>query len=253
MTRISGKHVLRTPCCNSFVSSDAYGSINLMAYEHWTDGRKVGGLMSEDGGLRVCSCSSFYLIGDCERVMTIPNSKPIAPKGWESIKSNWLTKVLGKPTKEDILLNYDTRPLHEIKAEQISIPESQHVPDSSMPEVFEQRNACMQLQIVARRRYWRYLNDPFRDAYRDHKKIDPNTFPDYQPSSEQIENMIELADNLQKSGTNLLEVSELFREMGDFSTSLNALNSYKGRKCRLQASIYFLIKNSISTPSRFTP
>jgi hemolysin activation/secretion protein len=34
---------------------------------------------------------------------------------------------------------------------------------------------------------------------------------------------------------------------------INALNSYKGRKCRLQGSIYFLIKNSISTPSRFTP
>ena len=124
MTSISGKNVLRTTCCGTFVSTAAYGSINLMALEHWTDGRNVGGLMSEDGGLRVCSCGIYYLIGDCEHVMRIPHPKPMAPEGWESIKSNWWTRLLGKPTKADIMLHYDTRQPHEIDAEQITVPES---------------------------------------------------------------------------------------------------------------------------------
>jgi hypothetical protein len=109
-----------------------------------------------------------------------------------------------------------------------------------MPDIFKQSKTSRQLQIAARRRYWRYLNDPYRESYREQKNLDPESFPDYQPNSEQRENMNELADLLQKSSTDLLEVSELYREMGDFSNSLNALGAHNGRKSKLQASIHFL-------------
>ena len=127
---------------------------------------------------------------------------------------------------------------NEIDESNLKIPDSLHVADSSMPDVFKQSKTSPQLQISARRRYWQYLNDPFREDYREQKNLDPDSFPDYQPSSEQKENMHELADLLQKSSTDWLEVSELYREMGDFSNSLNALGAHSGRKNKLHASMY---------------
>jgi hypothetical protein len=122
-----------------------------------------------------------------------------------------------------------------------------------MPDVFKQGKTSRQLQIAARRRYWRYLNDPYREIYREQKNLDPEAFPDYQPNSEQRENMQELADLLEKSSADWLEVSELYREMGDFSNSLNALGAHSGRKSKLQASIHFLISMSVSSPARYVP
>jgi hypothetical protein len=65
--------------------------------------------------------------------------------------------------------------------------------------------------------------------------------------------MHELADLLQKSSTDWLEVSELYREMGDFSNSLNVLGAHSGRKSKLHASIHFLIGMSVSSPARYVP
>jgi hypothetical protein len=252
MTSISGKNVLRTPCCGTFVSTAAYGSINLMAYEYWTDGRNVGSLMPGDGGLRVCSCGVYYLIGDCERVMWIPRPKPIAFEGWESTKSNWWTRLLGKPTKADIMLHCDTRPLHEIEAEQIKVPESKHVPDSSMPEVFNQKNANPSLLIVARRRYWRFLNDPFREIYREHRKLHGESFPHFHPSDQQADNMYQLIELLQRPhSSNWVEIAELLRELGDFSTANENLKTYQGNSLTLARVVFELNQLCISAPARY--
>ena len=253
MTRILGKNIMRNPCCGAFIGSQAYGSINLMAQEHWTDGRTVHGLMSQDGGIRICKCGHFYQLNECEHVMTLPKEKPRAPEGWQKSKNNWWTRFLGKPTIEEIIRHYDTRSKSEIDDEKLKFPDAVHVADASMPDVIKQSGASSQFQIAARRRYWRYLNDPYREVYREQKNLDPDSFPDYQPSSEQRENMQELADLLEKSSTDWLEVSELYREMGDFSNSHSALKIYSGRKNKLQASIHFLTSNGVSTPARFTP
>ena len=251
MTRITGKHVKKTPCCGTFIGSQAYGSINMMAHEHWTDGRTVHGLMTQDGGIRICKCGQFYLLNECKHVMTLPKEKPRAPNGWQRTKDNWWTRFFGKPTIEEIILHYDTRSQSEIDEEKMKTPDALHVADESMPEIFKQSKASRQLQIAARRRYWQYLNDPVRETYREQKKLDPDSFPDYQPCSEQRENMQELIDLLQKYSTDWLEVSELYREMGDFSSSLCALRAHSGRKSKLHASIFFLINKGVSTPARF--
>jgi len=252
MTSISGKNVLRTPCCGTFVSTAAYGSINLMAHEYWTDGRNVGGLMPGDGGLRVCSCGVYYLIGDCERVMWIPRPKPIPLEGWKSTKSNWWTRLLRKPTKADIMLHCDTRPPNEIEAEQIKVPESKHVPDSSMPDVFNQTNANPSLLIVARRRYWRFLNDPFREIYREHRRLHVESFPYYSPTDAQADNMIKLIELLDRPhSSNWVEIAELYRELGDFSASFNALATYRGKETSFKLLIGNLVDLSVSAPTRY--
>jgi hypothetical protein len=186
--------------------------------------------------------------------MWIPRPKPIALEGWESMKSNWWTRLLGKPTKADIMLHCDTRPPHEIEAEQIKVPESKHVPDSSMPDVFNQKNANTSLLIVARRRYWRFLNDPFREIYRGHRRLHGESFPYYQPNEEQAGNMVQLIELLQKpNSSNWIEIAELCRELGDFSASSDALATYRGRETSLKLLIGNLVELAVSAPTRYRP
>jgi hypothetical protein len=176
----------------------------------------------------------------------------MAPEGWESIKSNWWTRLLSKPTKADIMLHYDTRPLHEIEAEQIKVPESKYVPDSSMPEVFNQTNANPSLLIVARRRYWRFLNDPFREIYREHRKLNGESFPDYLPTDIQVDNMIKLIELLDRPhSSNWEEVAELFRELGDFQAANNALSFHKSSNNKLKDIVSSLINARVASPARF--
>jgi hypothetical protein len=151
------------------------------------------------------------------------------------------------------MLHCDTRPPHEIEAEQVKVPESKHVPDSSMPDVINQKNANTSLLIVARRRYWRFLNDPFREIYREHRKLNGESFPDYLPTDVQADNMIKLIELLQEPhSSNWLEIAELSRELGDFETANEALSIYKGAEInKLKDIVGRLIDMKVSTPARF--
>jgi hypothetical protein len=184
--------------------------------------------------------------------MRIPHPKPIPLEGWESTKSNWWTRLLGKPTKADIMLHCDTRPPHEIEAEQVKVPESKHVPDSSMPDVFNQKNANTSLLIVARRRYWRFLNDPFREIYREHRKLNGESFPDYLPTDVQADNMIKLIELLDRQhSSNWVEIAELSRELGDFEVANSALTFHKGSDNKFKDVVGRLIDIKVASPARF--
>jgi len=123
-----------------------------------------------------------------------------------------------------------------------------------MPKVFNQENANTSLLIVARRRYWRHLNDAFRDIYREHRKAFGESFPNYQPNDEQAGNMVKLIELLQKPhSTNWIEIAELYRELGDFSASSDALATYRGRETSLKLLIGNLVELSVSSPTRYRP
>ena len=81
--------------------------------------------------------------------------------------------------------------------------------------------------------------------FREHKKLDAETFPDYRPSAEQIANMYFLAELLQAAySSHLIEVAELFREAGDFNASIGALKLHTGPKDNFYKSVLYLsIKN----------
>ena len=68
MTRISGHTLITSPCCKSPYKVVEYASMNFSAYAYWTDGAKDGGLMPNDGGLRVCRCGTAFLLRDAIRL-----------------------------------------------------------------------------------------------------------------------------------------------------------------------------------------
>jgi len=120
---------------------------------------------------------------------------------------------------------YDTRPEAEIAAEEALLPPAAiAVHDPELPEVIAQAQSDRAMLIVARRRYWRYLNDDFRDVYREHKETNAAGPAPYRPTSLQRENMQHLMLMLEdKSSPDWLEVAELHRELGEPDKALECL------------------------------
>jgi hypothetical protein len=245
MTRACGVNIIETPCCGALLSTVTYSSINTRAWEYWTDGYDHGSLFSTSEGLRRCLCGRCFLLDTAKHIETIrePSLAKPAPKGWETRKDTWWTRLLGRETQEEIMLRYDTRPIEEIEAERIRFestpipPSPNGVEDSELLALIqyelESEVANASLLETARRLYWRYLNQPFRDVYRAYREAHADevdekgyskTFPEYLPSVEQTRNMEQLAILLESAAEpSWLELAELYRELGDMDAAAKAL------------------------------
>lgn len=228
MTTVAGFQVFRTSCCSAVYKTLRYGSINFSAGEIWTDGRAVNGLYPQDWGLRQCACNSYYLINQCEKLHVIEQAKPVAPTYWAKGSDSWWWKnVLGRHTREYYEKYYDTRSLELIEAESKATPPNAiHVDDQYLDKVIANGEGNLELLVIARRRLWRFLNDPYRDLYREHKKVSPATFPEYIPSYEVLSNVQALIDLLTLvDEPNNLELAELYRQLGKFELARKFLDS----------------------------
>ena len=106
--------------------------------------------------------------------------------------------------------------------------------------------------IQARRLYWRYLNNQFRDEYRAYRDIHKDSFPAYAPSAVQMDNMEHLAALLEGSDTvDELELGELYREMGHPLKARAKLAKVGEEDQKLCAMQLQLIEHGYSGPARF--
>ena len=121
-----------------------------------------------------------------------------------------------------------------------------------MPDVIEKSSENREMQIIARRRTWQYLNDPFRESYRQHKEASPDTLPPYEASYEQKENMLKLAYLLEDGySPPWLEVAELCREVGDMDAAAKALTRAGKSDETMSGVVGQLIDMKYSGPARF--
>ena len=217
MTRIAGTNIIKTPCCGNLYSTTAFASINFMASEHWTDGATENSLSQSDGGLRRCKCGGYFLSGYAERVGFIPkNTRQQAEQSEYSI-----SKIFGKIGK--LLIAEDKAKPQTIRKppsqwaanETVIPPKAQSVTGSAIAELLDSKPQDKNLLIQARRLYWRYLNDQFRDEYRTYRDTNKDSFLAYAPSATQMDNMTQLAELLEDHDmVDELELGELYREMG---------------------------------------
>lgn len=192
-----------------------------MANQRWTDGKVVGGLFNNGGGLRLCECGEVFLLSDAKQVGTIPKEKPPAPADWERKSGSWWHRFWGFPTREQIIKHYDTRPIDAIKtAEKKKPPAAKHIRDDQLQKLLEKRHKPP-VELRLRRLYWRYLNDNYRAEIRT---LPSTEKPVFRPTATQTENMrilatlIESADDL-----DVIELLELYRELGDFEKAQTLL------------------------------
>jgi hypothetical protein len=222
MTSVAGYDICTTACCGMQYSRRRYASINYSSSEYWTDGYREKSLMPNDRGLRRCRCGNYLL-----RQELI---------------------VVGNVATTDV-------------------PSAPMVDPEELPQaIAEARNPS--IELVARLDYWQHLNHPYRELYRAHREAEeaaskaaweasnpdtrssiqkalksgripkytpsadrPVTFPAFEPSDTQRENMMAALDLISASEDaerHALERVELHRELGQFKEARDALQAVDG-------------------------
>ncbi len=241
MTRVSGRKLIASPCCHTLYAMTSYMSVNYRSIAFWTDGKRDGSLMPNDSGLRKCKCGKYFLQSEAVKLeIRAGDDREFA----QHVHTSDLKRAIATATSEKV-------------------------------------------ELAARRDYWMYLNDAYREKYCIHRDAEdaqtdanwenewkranpddrsifknlinklrrikpqkppinqsrPFTFPAFQPTPEQVENMERLIDLLLSSTERLhleypIELAELYRELGKFDTAIKLI---KGIKAEDQDSFSQLI------------
>jgi len=231
MTMIEGVRIRATPCCGKLYASPNYVSLNFMSFGFWTDGWRERSLMPNETGLRQCACGIFVKLKDMIDVRIDAKSE---------------------------------------------LPRMEHIPGQLWQDCIKQAKDA-DMEILARIAYWRFANHEYRDKYRAHrdaeeeesKKIwnvlqnqtnkwwkkllripppeyrrssnSPFTYPPFEPTIAQVENMTILSDML-------LEIQK--KEPGRYVTTLAELYRELGRFEEAKAQILSIPENEIGTTSK---
>jgi hypothetical protein len=221
-------------------------SINYSCWEFWTDGRAVNSLSPQDGGLLKCICGKYFLNRQAESGSIIYNPLPPPPKNWES-EEVWSGFLRGGQSRRDYLLaKYDFRPESEREQERLAKPpEEMVVKDEELVDLLASGCSNSEVLMVARRRYWRYLNDEYRKSYRKHIKLNPDTYPIFSPSQLQRNNMLQLIQLIEiEDNPDYLELAELHRQLGNFEAAFEVVAT-KYQETEKQQELGDLIANLI--------
>jgi hypothetical protein len=203
--------------------------------------------MPNDEGLRRCKCGQYVLVKD--------------------------------------MIEVDTADISES-------PYMDHVPDDLLP-VCIAKVESEELEVAARFGYWRHLNHPYRERYRQHRDAEeaatkavweaanpdsrtwwdklrgrqspsysrppgsPFTYPAFEASEEQLQNMQRLSRILQKwrDSSRLrytMELAELYREQGRFEDSEQVILTLDDREVGVTSNLITrLIKEKQTVPMRY--
>jgi hypothetical protein len=201
--------------------------------------------MPNDSGLRRCTCGNFFLQSELVTISEVDETdEPLAPR----------------------------------------------VPPEDLPTAIAQSRTPV-IELAARLDYWQHLNHAYRDLYRAHRDAEdaaaeaawevanpdqrtalkklfkverkpryqpaldrPITFPVFEPSPEQRENMLALLDLLRSSSTFGFERVELNRELGRFEEARQNLSSnLEGDSPNLYKLSATLIEQKQAAPVRYAP
>jgi hypothetical protein len=198
--------------------------MNFSVYANWTDGAKDGGLMPNDGGLRVCRCGTAFLLRDAIRLEIEASPGTLFPPKPADADLPSVIQATSSPQVEATArrnywrhLNEGYRVLyreHREKEEAKTDAQWRHDYYASLP--FFQRAASKL-----------FRSDPPWDYPKPER---PFTVPPYKPTTEQTQNMARLLalilNEADQSGkADRLEVAELYRELGQFEAAADALSS----------------------------
>lgn len=257
MTRISGEMILKTPCCESMVRAPRYASINLMAWEYWTDGYSEGSLAPQHQGLMMCVCGQAYLLRKATKVLDLPkiprhvrdsSKKPTwlrRIKTWFSPDENASLSVREEASKASTWISAAHENFRNVQSCTPVMPDQ-------LPNVITSACHDRELQVVARRQYWWYRNMSHRDYFRAYREAHRNDWPVFEPDNDQKENMASLIGLLEYQGVaNALEIAELHRELGEFVAARTALEIHGNADDARARAIAHCNELRLTTPARF--
>ncbi len=197
--------------------------MNFSVYANWTDGAKDGGLMPNDGGLRVCRCGTAFLLRDAIRLeIEASPDTPFSPKPADADLPTVINSASSPRLEATARRNYwrylndGYRVLYREHREK----------EEAKADAQWRRDYYASLPLFQRAASKLLRRNPPWDFPKPER---PFTVPPYKPTTEQRENMARLlalilneADQLNKADQ--LEVAELHRELGQFEAAAEALS-----------------------------
>ena len=247
MTMVRGVRILAAPCCGAQYALPNYMSMNFSAFEFWTDGWRDGSLMPNDEGLRRCQCGQFVLLKNLVEVSAADDS---------------------------------------------TLPSLGHVSTEQLPECIASA-ASDEVELAARIMVWHHLNHSYRERYRQHRDAEeaatkakwlaahpdnrswwdklrkrkppsyirpadsPFTYPPFEPTPEQQQNMERLSTILascdgESLRWNAIPLAELYREQGRYEEAQRAMDAVEKREDDVTVRLISrLIKERDAAPMRY--
>jgi hypothetical protein len=254
MTRITGFTLIASPCCRTLYSTPQYGSINLSAMGYWTDGAKEHGLMPSGGGLRKCKCGEFYLMREATPLGLV--AQPETPHT-EFVDAADLADATQSPRKAVELVARRQYWMHLNDPYREFYRAHRQAEDQAAQE---QWDANWHADNPDQRSAWIKVTDRLlRKKPEAPPPMDTRPFsaPPYKPSGLQVQNMERLLELiLEKThepyGPDMLEVAELYRELGRFEEASDALNQCPADDIGVpEKLIGSLIRQSQRAPIRY--
>ncbi|MBY0240259.1 MAG: hypothetical protein K2X55_13180 [Burkholderiaceae bacterium] len=245
MTIISGVRVMCSPCCGKYFSFPNYRSMNFSAFEYWTDGWSDGVLMPVGEGVRTCTCGSLFLTRQCE-LIEVAESANFPSPGWARTED--FRKHIARDLEQDLMLAIRLdlwRDLNHPYREEYRTHRENEENEIRMEWVEANPD---------RRNWWDKLRGKKAPIY--HRPIDRSiTFPRFQPSVEQLDNMKELTELLMQrtlgDGDSLL-LAELLREQGRFEEARRTIDLVKSEYDPIRKTVISLrLERRESMPVRF--
>lgn len=173
-------------------------------------------------------------------------------------------------------------------ADSSEFPGMSTVPDELLPDCIA-KAPSKDVEIAARLMYWRHLNHPYREQYRQHRDAEeaairamweaahpdrrtwknprysrpegaPITYPEFRASEEQLKNMERLSELLQALQEKrnearqiyTIELAELYREQGRFKEALKIIKSHHSPDIDTESKFMTQLINERQTaPVRF--
>jgi hypothetical protein len=208
----------------------SYMSVNYSSFAFWTDGKRDGSLMPNDSGLRKCQCGYYFLQSEAVK-LDIPagDDREFAPH----VHTSDLKQAIATTTSEKVELaarrdywmhlNDSYRKKYCVHRE-----EEDAQTDAKWENEWKQKNPDDRSNFKKLINKLRRIK-PQRPPINQNR---PFTFPVFQPTTEQAENMERLIDLLLNSTERLhleypIELAELYRELGKFDTAIKLINGIK--------------------------
>ncbi|MFM7341503.1 MAG: hypothetical protein ACKO3Q_02275 [Betaproteobacteria bacterium] len=219
MTSIAGYSIRGAVCCGAHYKTARYASMNFMSSAFWTDGYREQSLMPNDQGLRRCTCGKFFLQRDLVEMAQVDQSD-----------LPWPPRV--DPADLPLAIAQADSPALELAARTDYWLELNHAYRDLYRAHRDEEDAATQAAWEAanpdRRNFWqRWRTSERRPQYRPSPDR-PLTFPVFEATQEQRENMQALLRLMQPLGSDYdYERVELHRELGQFDEAAQALRAAK--------------------------
>jgi hypothetical protein len=233
----------------------------MMAFERWSDGRTVGGLYNNGGGIRSCQCGKYYRMKDAIDMGLMMETRMI--EVWDDdgsetafdlpaflrrqednqltliellFKSSFITKIKERfqpsTQKTEVTISKPVDRKKRLVAKEVpkDFKDCEHIPLVQWTSDYEMENIInfpekydQEIIMAARRRYWPFLNDYYREPFKTYCKHRWLPVPRFKLSNEQKENLIALLEFYQaEDDPDWVTIGELFRELSRFEEAMSA-------------------------------